>query len=83
MLQYPDYTCVVQYRGLVIGFGIVVPDIDLNEAYLSFLLVHPEWQGSGIGKFILYHLIQVCINFLFKIFFFYFLLMSRKQKAIK
>ena len=63
ILQYPDYTCVVQYKGLVIGFGVIVPDVNLNEAYISFLFVHPEWQGAGIGKFIIYHLIQVSNHF--------------------
>ena len=44
---------------MVIGFGFLVPDVAFNEAYISFLLVHPDWQRAGIGSFMLYHLIQV------------------------
>lgn len=61
VLQYPDFTCVATFRRLVIGFGVVVPDTSLNEAYVSFLFVHPEWRRAGIAKFILYHLIQVSL----------------------
>ena len=44
---------------MVIGFGFLVPDVSFNEAYISFLWVHPDWQRSGVGTFMLYHLIQV------------------------
>ncbi|KAK3874769.1 hypothetical protein Pcinc_020331 [Petrolisthes cinctipes] len=60
VLQYPDHTCVVLYRKLVVGFGVLVPDTGFNEAYLSYLLVHPEWRRAGMATFILYHLIQTC-----------------------
>lgn len=60
VLQYPDHTCVVLYCHLVIGFGVLVPDTGFNEAYLSFVLVHPDWRRAGIAKMILYHLIQSC-----------------------
>ncbi|XP_076059956.1 cysteine-rich protein 2-binding protein-like isoform X4 [Oratosquilla oratoria] len=62
VLNYPDYTCVVLYRKLVIGFGILVPDTNMNEAYISFLLVNPEWRRAGIATFIVYHLIQTCLG---------------------
>lgn len=62
VLQYPDYTCVVLYQKLVLGFGVLVPDVGFSTAYLSFLLVHPEWQRAGIAKFVLYHLIQTCMG---------------------
>ncbi|KAG7176607.1 Cysteine-rich protein 2-binding protein-like 2 [Homarus americanus] len=62
VLQYPDHTCVVLYHNLVVGFGVLVPDIDYNLAYLSFLLVHPEWRRAGIATFVLYHLIQTCMG---------------------
>lgn len=58
-LQYPDFTVVACYRDLVIGCGFLVPDVRVNEAYISFLLVHPDWRGGGIGAIMLYHLIQV------------------------
>ncbi|KAK4305966.1 hypothetical protein Pmani_022161 [Petrolisthes manimaculis] len=60
VLQYPDHTCVVLYRKLVVGFGVLVPDTGFNEAYLSYLLVHPEWRRAGMATIILYHLIQTC-----------------------
>lgn len=37
----------------------MVPDVKYNEAYISFLLVHPEWRRAGIATFMIYHLIQV------------------------
>ncbi|KAL6259316.1 hypothetical protein P5V15_009233 [Pogonomyrmex californicus] len=61
-LQYPDFTCVVLYKKLVIGFAILVPYVGHNEAYISFLLTRPEWRKSGIGMFMLYHLIQTCMG---------------------
>ncbi|XP_038048525.1 cysteine-rich protein 2-binding protein-like [Patiria miniata] len=61
-LQYPDFSVVVLYRKVVIGFGFMVPDVKFNEAYISFLFVHPEWRGVGIGTFMVYHLIQTCMG---------------------
>ncbi|XP_011502622.1 PREDICTED: cysteine-rich protein 2-binding protein [Ceratosolen solmsi marchali] len=61
-LQYPDFTCVVLYKKVVVGFAIMVPDVGYNEAYISFLLVRPEWRRAGIGRFILYHLVQTCMG---------------------
>ena len=59
-LQYPDFTCVVLYGKLLIGCAFMTPDVKVNEAYISFLLVHPDFQKSGIGRIMLYHLIQSC-----------------------
>lgn len=50
---------MVLYKKVVVGFGFMVPDVKYNEAYISFLLVHPEWRRAGIGTFMIYHLIQV------------------------
>lgn len=61
-LQYPDFTCVVLHGKLVVGCGFMTPDVKVNEAYISFLLVHPDFQNSCIGKIILYHLIQSCMG---------------------
>lgn len=58
-LQYPDFSVVALYKKVVVGFGFMVPDVKYNEAYISFLLVHPEWRRAGIGTFMIYHLIQV------------------------
>ncbi|GFR20766.1 cysteine-rich protein 2-binding protein [Trichonephila clavata] len=59
-LQYPDFSCVVLYKKLIIGFAFMVPDVKFNEAYISYIFCHPEWQRSGIGSFMLYHLTQTC-----------------------
>ena len=61
-LQYPDFSCVVLYKKLLIGFAFMVPDVKYNEAYISFILVHPDWRGAGIGTFMIYHLIQTCMG---------------------
>lgn len=61
-LQYPDFTCVVLYGKLLVGCGFMTPDVKVNEAYISFLLVHPDFQRCSIGKIILYHLIQSCMG---------------------
>ena len=61
-LQYPDFSCVVLYKKLVIGFAFMVPDVKYNEAYISFIMVHPDWQHAGIGTFMIYHLIQTCMG---------------------
>ena len=61
-LQYPDFTCVVLYGKLVVGCGFMTPDVKVNEAYISFLLVHPDFQNCSIGKIMLYHLIQSCMG---------------------
>ncbi|XP_033108160.1 cysteine-rich protein 2-binding protein-like [Anneissia japonica] len=61
-LQYSDFSVVALYKKVVIGFGFMVPDVKYNEAYISFLFVHPEWRGAGIGTFMVYHLIQTCMG---------------------
>ena len=59
-LQYPDFTCVVLFGKLLVGCAFMTPDVKVNEAYISFLLVHPDFQRAGIGRIMLYHLIQSC-----------------------
>ncbi|XP_005191966.1 cysteine-rich protein 2-binding protein [Musca domestica] len=61
-LSYPDYSVVALYKKLVIGCGFLVPDVGFNEAYISFMAVRPGWRRSGIGTFMLYHLIQTCMT---------------------
>lgn len=60
-LQYPDFTVIVTYGNkIIIGCGFMTPDASISESYIPFLLVHPDYQCTGIGKIILYHLIQSC-----------------------
>lgn len=65
MLAHPDFSCVVLYRQLVIGFSCLSPNVSHTEAYVTFVLVHPDWRRAGIGKFLIYHLIQVTLLFFF------------------
>jgi len=58
VLQYPDFSCVALYKRLCVGFAFLVPDTRWNESYLSYIGVHPDWRGAGVGTFMLYHLIQ-------------------------
>lgn len=61
-LQYPDFSVVVQYKKLVIGCAFMTPDVKYDEAYISFLVVHPEWRRSGVATFMIYHLLQTCMG---------------------
>ncbi len=61
-MECPDFTCVVLYGSLVIGCAFMTPDVKVNEAYISFLAVHPEFQRCGLGKLMLYHLVQSCMG---------------------
>ncbi|XP_053615955.1 cysteine-rich protein 2-binding protein [Plodia interpunctella] len=59
-LQYPEFSCVVTYKRLVVACAFLVPDAGHNEAYISFILTRPEWRKAKIGTFMLYHLLQTC-----------------------
>ena len=59
-LHHPDSTCVALYGQLLVGCGFMTPDVRVGEAYISFLLVHPHFSRAGIGKTMLYHLVQSC-----------------------
>jgi hypothetical protein len=70
-LDYPDYTNVALYKKLIIGFAFMVPNVAFKEAYLSFILVHPDWKNArctestndvSIAQYMLYYLIQVYLN---------------------
>ncbi|XP_063616973.1 cysteine-rich protein 2-binding protein isoform X2 [Cydia splendana] len=56
-LEYPEFSCVVTYKRLIIGCAFLVP---ADVAYISFILVRPEWRRAGIATFMLYHLLQTC-----------------------
>ncbi|XP_045459042.1 cysteine-rich protein 2-binding protein, partial [Melitaea cinxia] len=60
-LQYPEFSCVVSYKRLVVGCAFLVPDAD-GQAYVSFVLVRPEWRRASIAAFMLYHLLQTCTD---------------------
>ena len=54
-LAFPEYSMVVMYKKLVIGCAFMTPD----TSYITYLLVHPDWEKADIATFMLYHLIQV------------------------
>ncbi|CAG8492278.1 16423_t:CDS:10 [Dentiscutata erythropus] len=56
-LLFPDFSVVAMYRRLVIGCGFMTP-----EAYITYIAVAPGWEKSGIGQFMLYHLVQTNIG---------------------
>ncbi|KAK9891085.1 hypothetical protein WA026_013408 [Henosepilachna vigintioctopunctata] len=58
-LQYPDFSCVVLYKKLIVAFAFLVPNVSHTESYLSFIFTRPGWRNIGIAKFMLYHLIQI------------------------
>lgn len=53
-LDYPQHTVVVLYNKMVIGCGFISP-----RGYITYLLVHTDWQRHKIASYMLYHLIQV------------------------
>lgn len=61
-LQYPEFSCVALYKKIIVGFAFMVPDVNFNETYISFIFTKPEWRRSGIAKFMIYHLIQTCMG---------------------
>ncbi|GBB93876.1 hypothetical protein RclHR1_22440003 [Rhizophagus clarus] len=56
-LLFPDFSIVAMYKRLIIGCGFMTP-----EAYITYIAVAPGWEKSGIGQFMLYHLIQTNIG---------------------
>jgi ribosomal protein S18 acetylase RimI-like enzyme len=54
-LKQPEHTIIALYKRLVVGCGFITP-----QGYISYLFTHPDWRRSGIGKFMLYQLIQSC-----------------------
>jgi ribosomal protein S18 acetylase RimI-like enzyme len=48
------------YNSGIVVFVLTSCMCDLaTDAYLTYILVHPEWEGCGIASFMLYHIIQV------------------------
>ncbi|CAH0724479.1 unnamed protein product, partial [Brenthis ino] len=61
-LQYPEFSCVVSYRRVVVAFALLVPDAGAGDSYVSFVLTRPEWRRARIASFMLYHLLQTCTD---------------------
>ncbi|KAK9764537.1 hypothetical protein K7432_007869 [Basidiobolus ranarum] len=56
-LLFPDFSIVALYKRMVIGCAFMTAD-----AYITYIAVDQGWEGSGIGQFMLYHLIQTSIG---------------------
>lgn len=52
-LDYPDFGIVIMYKKMIIGCGFITPD-----AYITYMLIHPEWRGNAIGKRLLFLLLN-------------------------
>ncbi|KAJ3092877.1 Exocyst complex component 7 [Quaeritorhiza haematococci] len=52
-LLYPDFTIVALYKRVIVGCAFMTP-----ECYVTYIMVRPGWNGAGIGRFMLYYLIQ-------------------------
>lgn len=52
-LQYPDYSVVALYKRLVVGCALMTP-----EGYITYVMVRPGWNRSGIARFMVYHLLK-------------------------
>ncbi|KAJ3330170.1 Cysteine-rich protein 2-binding protein [Blyttiomyces sp. JEL0837] len=52
-LSYPDFSIVALYKRLVVGCAFMTP-----EGYITYVMVRPGWEKSGIARFMLHHLIQ-------------------------
>ncbi|KAI9101179.1 hypothetical protein DFS34DRAFT_613420 [Phlyctochytrium arcticum] len=53
-LFHPDFTIVALYKRVVVGCAFMTP-----EGYISYIAVKAGWGGAGIGRFMLFHLMQV------------------------
>ena len=54
-LSISQYSIIARYKKLIIGCAFLT----VNPCYIPYLLVHPDWEGAGIGSFMLYYLIQM------------------------
>ena len=52
------YTCFVYDKGMLIGAGRAMAD-GIDCSYICDLAVHPDYQGTGVGRGILSRLIEL------------------------
>lgn len=57
-----QYFVALSDTGAVIGAGGINYDRDQGLAKISWDLVHPEWQGKGIGTQLLQHRINILLR---------------------
>ncbi len=52
------YSCWILAHGrVVVGYGVL--SIAVGESHILNLCVHPDFQGQGWGKYMLYHLLRL------------------------
>ncbi|KXS21525.1 hypothetical protein M427DRAFT_50957 [Gonapodya prolifera JEL478] len=52
-LKYPDFSVVCVYDNIVVGCGLMTP-----QGYITYIGVLPGWEKCGIGRIMLWWLIQ-------------------------
>jgi len=59
---HAGYSCwVCEFSGLVIGYGVVM--VAVGEAHLLNLGIARDWQGKGLGRRFLRHLINLARDY--------------------
>ena len=53
-LSCPQFSIVATYKKLVVGCAFMAPE----SSYITFLLVHPDWERANIASYMLWYLIQ-------------------------
>lgn len=55
------YCCwVIERDEVLVGYGIM--SVAVGESHLLNLCVHPEYQGNGLGKYMLNHLLELAVE---------------------
>jgi len=57
---YSTLLGAIANRQLLLGFGCLWRVAE--EAHLTMLVVHPDYQGQGLGKYLLWGLLQEAVN---------------------
>ena len=55
------YVCFVRSDGRLVGVGRAIAD-GLDAAYIADVAVHPDTQGTGLGKAIMRRLLELCAD---------------------
>ncbi|MFT5395590.1 MAG: ribosomal-protein-alanine N-acetyltransferase [Gammaproteobacteria bacterium] len=55
------YCCwVIERDDIMVGYGVL--SVAVGESHLLNLCVHPEYQGNGLGKHLLNHLLELAVE---------------------
>jgi hypothetical protein len=53
-LSFPQFSIIATYKKLVVGCAFMAPESN----YITFLLVHPDWERANIASYMLWYLIE-------------------------